>query len=144
MKAWRGWWACVVMCAVVVSAEERVPADLQAYARAKRELVVELLQVTQARQQAEEMLATMLAMLPEDVQETMGQAFRPDEMVREVIPVYEKYLTMEDLRALLAFYRSPVGQKLVRIQPQLTKDAMIVMKAYAERRIQEILKSARR
>jgi len=128
----------------VTAQDERVPTDVQAYARAKRELVVELLRVTRAQRQAQEMLDVMLAMLPEDVQDTLRETFKPEEMVREIIPVYEKYLSVEDLRALLAFYRSPAGQKLLRIQPDLTKDAMIVMKVYAERRVAETLDAAKR
>ncbi|MCX7848563.1 MAG: DUF2059 domain-containing protein [bacterium] len=140
-------WPIVIVCSLSVltlAGEERVPADLQVYARAKRALVSELLHVTHAQQQAEEMLEVMLRMLPDDVQRTLRDVLKPDEMVREVIPVYEKYLTVEDLRALLAFYRTPVGQKLVRIQPQLTKDAMIVMKAYAERRIAALMGTTQR
>lgn len=137
--------AAMLLCALTMYAnDERVPADVQAYARAKRDLVIELLRVTQAQRQAQEMLDTMLAMLPEDIQETLRETFKPDEMVREIIPVYEKYLSVEDLRSILAFYRSPVGQKLLHVQPQLTKDAMIVMKVYAERRIAETLDAAKR
>jgi len=137
--------AVVLLSVMTVTAQdEPVPSDVQAYARAKRALVVELLRVTSAQRQAQEMLDVMLAMLPEDVQDTLRETFKPDEMVREVIPVYEKYLSVEDLRALLAFYRSPAGQKLLRIQPDLTKDAMIVMKAYAERRVAETLDAAKR
>lgn len=137
--------AAMLLCALTMYAnDERVPADVQAYARAKRDLVIELLRVTQARRQAQEMLDVMLAMLPEDVQETLRDTFKPDEMVRAIIPVYEKYLSVEDLRAILAFYRSPVGQKLLQIQPQLTKDAMIVMKVYAERRVAETLDAVKR
>lgn len=137
--------AAMLLCALTMYAnDERVPADVQAYARAKRDLVIELLRVTQARRQAQEMLDVMLAMLPEDVQETLRETFKPDDMVREIIPVYEKYLSVEDLRGILAFYRSPVGQKLLHVQPQLTKDAMIVMKVYAERRVAETLDAAKR
>ncbi len=144
MKRW-GYLVAVLACvALGGSAEERAPADVQVYARAKRDLVVELLRVTQARRQAQEMLDVMLAMLPEDVQETLRETFQPDEMVREIIPVYEKHLSMEDLRGILAFYRTPVGQKLLQVQPQITKDAMIVMKVYAERRVAETLDRATR
>lgn len=137
--------AAVVLCVMTAGAQdERIPSDVQAYARAKRDLVVELLRVTHAQRQAQEMLDVMLAMLPEDVQDTLRETFKPDDMVREIIPVYEKYLSVEDLRGILAFYRSPVGQKLLQVQPHLTKDAMIVMKVYAERRVAETLDAARR
>jgi len=35
-----------------------------------------------------------------------------DEMVDAMVPIYQKHLTKEDLDGILAFYSSPVGQKL--------------------------------
>jgi len=43
-----------------------------------------------------------------------------------IYPVYHKYLTLEDTRALLAFYNTPVGRKTIRVMPQLTQEAMLV------------------
>ena len=41
-----------------------------------------------------------------------------------IYPVYHKYLTLEDTRALIAFYQTPVGRKVIRVMPQLTQEAM--------------------
>jgi len=45
-------------------------------------------------------------------------------LTERLIPVYEKYYTVEDMQALIAFFRSPVGKKLLSTQPELSRESM--------------------
>lgn len=46
-----------------------------------------------------------------------------DKMVENVFtPVYAKHFTDEDLRAMIAFYRTPTGQKTVKEMPQMMSE----------------------
>jgi hypothetical protein len=56
-----------------------------------------------------------------------------DQILGDMIPVYQKHLTKSDLDSVLAFYTSPVGQKLTREMPAMTAEAMQI----ASSRIQE-------
>lgn len=47
-----------------------------------------------------------------------------DEMLEAMIPAYQKHLTKGDIDALIAFYSSATGQKLIREMPTMTADAM--------------------
>ncbi len=47
-----------------------------------------------------------------------------DEMLDSMIPAYQKHLNKGDVDSLVAFYTSPVGQKLVRELPAITAEAM--------------------
>jgi len=58
-----------------------------------------------------------------------------DEMVDAMIPIYQKHLTKEDLDGILAFYASPIGQKLQREQPSMTQESMQVGGEIGRRRI---------
>jgi hypothetical protein len=58
-----------------------------------------------------------------------------DEMIDAMIPIYQKHLTKEDLDGILAFYASPVGQKLQREQPAMTQESMQVGGEIGRRRI---------
>ena len=49
-----------------------------------------------------------------------------------IYPVYHNYLTLEDTRALLAFYNTPVGRKMIRVMPQLTREAMLVGQSWGQ------------
>lgn len=45
-------------------------------------------------------------------------------MIDDMIPVYQRHLTKEDVAAMQAFYETPTGQKMLREQPQMTAEAM--------------------
>jgi hypothetical protein len=63
-----------------------------------------------------------------------------DEMVNAMIPIYQKHLTKEDLDGILAFYASPVGQKLQREQPAMMAEAMQVGGEIGRRRLGDMIK----
>ena len=47
-----------------------------------------------------------------------------DEMMQAMVPVYQKHLTKGDVDALIAFYSSPTGQKMLREMPAILAEAM--------------------
>jgi len=60
------------------------------------------------------------------------------DMIEKVVPVYDKYYTLEDLRAVNAFYSSPAGQKILATLPQVMQESMAVGQAWG----QEVAKKA--
>ena len=41
-----------------------------------------------------------------------------------MVPVYQKHLTKGDVEALVAFYSTPTGQKLIKEMPQILAESM--------------------
>jgi uncharacterized protein len=63
----------------------------------------------------------------EMMDEVMRQSLGPaaiNEMLEATIPVYQRHLTKADLDAMVAFYSSPVGQKILREQPAMVQESM--------------------
>ncbi len=58
-----------------------------------------------------------------------------DEMIDAMVPIYQKHLTKEDLAGILAFYSSPLGQKLQREQPAMMQEGMQAGGEIGRRRI---------
>lgn len=58
-----------------------------------------------------------------------------DEMLDAMVPIYQKHLTKDDLDGILAFYASPVGQKLQREQPAMMQEGMQVGGEIGRRRM---------
>jgi uncharacterized protein len=57
----------------------------------------------------------------------MAEALGPaaiKEMLEATVPVYQRHLSKSDLRAMMAFYSSPVGQKVLREQPAMVQESM--------------------
>jgi hypothetical protein len=47
-----------------------------------------------------------------------------DDLMKNLVPIYQKHLTRADVQAVITFYTSPVGQKLRREQPAMMRETM--------------------
>lgn len=48
-----------------------------------------------------------------------------NELVKELYcPLYDKYFTTEELRDIVAFYKTPTGKKTILVMPQLFRESM--------------------
>jgi hypothetical protein len=50
--------------------------------------------------------------------------FPVDELIDVMIPVYQKHLTKGDVDAMIMFYSTPTGQKLLKEMPAITAESM--------------------
>ena len=63
----------------------------------------------------------------EMLDQVMHEALGPDaikEMLEATVPVYQRHLTKADLDAMVAFYSSPIGQKILHEQPAMVEESM--------------------
>jgi len=57
-----------------------------------------------------------------------------DEMLNDMTSIYQRYLTREDIDAMIAFYSSTAGQHLLDAQPKIAREYMpMVMQRVRER-----------
>ena len=56
-----------------------------------------------------------------------------------MIPVYQRHLSKSDLDSVIAFYSSPVGQKLLREQPQMIQESMQAMAPIQQRMMRDMM-----
>jgi uncharacterized protein len=47
-----------------------------------------------------------------------------DELMDAIVPIYQKHLTKTDVAAMVAFYSSPAGQKILKEMPAISAEAM--------------------
>ncbi len=69
--------------------------------------------------------------LPPDFEERMNKFLDDsmnqmpfDEIMEAMIPTYQKHFTKSDIDALVGFYSSPTGQKILREMPAVMADSM--------------------
>ena len=58
-------------------------------------------------------------------------------------PVYQKHLTLEDLKGIIAFYNTPIGKKFAKKTPLITNESMQVTQQWGMKlmgKIQQKLK----
>ena len=66
--------------------------------------------------------------IPKDQLDAMTEDMFHDYPMKEVldsmVPVYQKHLNKTDVANILAFYKSPTGQKMLNEMPEMSKEAM--------------------
>jgi hypothetical protein len=86
---------------------------------------------TQIIEQSLAQLRDLFTLLPPEIRDRvmkefeteLRKEFAADKMIELVIPIYDKYLTAEEIKELIAFYESPIGQKVITALPQIARDA---------------------
>jgi hypothetical protein len=56
-----------------------------------------------------------------------------------IIPIYDKYLTTDDLKGLLEYYHSPLGQRMLKTLPELTRESQATGFALGQKAAQETM-----
>ena len=59
-----------------------------------------------------------------------------DAILKDMVPIYQRHLTKSDSDELIAFYSSPIGQKVLRELPAITTEAIQVSSAYLQPRME--------
>ena len=47
-----------------------------------------------------------------------------EDLIQDVVPIYQKHLSRSDVEAVIRFYSSPVGQKIRREQPAMARESL--------------------
>jgi hypothetical protein len=125
--------ALILLCCAGATANAQSPVPTE-----KEEAIRRLLVLTKAGdlgvqiiEQALPQVKASLAMIPDEkrakflqvYEEEMRKDFTNDKMTDALIPIYDKYLTLDEIKQLIALYETPFGQKLIAVLPLITRDA---------------------
>jgi uncharacterized protein len=79
------------------------------------------------QQMMDQMFTVMTSKVPSSkasVIERIKQKLKSSDLLEKFIPIYDKYYSLEDLRAVNAFYKTPAGQKVLSTMPQVMQESM--------------------
>jgi len=65
--------------------------------------------------------------------------FDANSLNDRIIPIYDKYLTDDDLKGLIAYYHSPLGQRMLKSLPELTRESQAAGFAMGQKAAQETM-----
>jgi uncharacterized protein len=69
--------------------------------------------------------------------------FDPRSVTETVVPIYDKYLSTEDVRALLEYYKSPFGQRMLKVLPEVARDSQTAGYAMGQKAAEEAMDDLR-
>ncbi|HEY1270493.1 MAG TPA: DUF2059 domain-containing protein [Terriglobales bacterium] len=132
----------IVTAATLVSAQQATSGS----ATASRDDILKLFEVMHLRQQMRLVMDSVskqqTALVHETVQKRYpkitqaqmdrldsimreaGEDFPVEDMLDDVVPIYQKHLTKADVDAMSNFYSSPTGQKILNEMPAMTSESM--------------------
>ncbi len=84
-----------------------------------------------------------------EVSDLMKEAFaemsnRKDEVNDQIVGLYAKHFTLDELRQMLTYKKSPLGQKLEKVMPEIMRQSMLFGQQWGQKIAQEILERIRK
>jgi hypothetical protein len=154
-------WACVLSFPIAVAAQTTTVST--APDAPSREDIRKLLDIMSSKQQIRQMMEQTFAQMramnreqmkkrrPDVSEEELARSDRPaenliknfplDEMLNDIIPIYQKHFSKSDIDGLTAFYSSATGQKFLHEMPAVTGEVMRAMFPRIQASVEEVMKS---
>ena len=63
-----------------------------------------------------------------------------DDMTAEIIPLYARHFTASEINEMAAFYKTPVGAKMLAVTPQIMQESMAISQRVFMPRMSEAIK----
>jgi hypothetical protein len=113
-----------------LEAAAQTPAAAPA-AGAKEAAIRRLLEVTGAGQMGVQVMDGLLGSfkkaspaVPDSFWAEFRSEVRAEDLLDLCVPIYAKHFSEDDVRAVIAFYETPAGKRLVKAQPLIMQESM--------------------
>ena len=70
--------------------------------------------------------------------------FNPDDATAQLVTIYDQHFTHDEIKGLLQFYGSPLGQKFASEMPKINAEMQATNRAFSTRIAKDVLKDLRK
>ena len=88
----------------------------------KAALITEFIEASGIRQSMQANIERIIAQSPAEKQAELKTVFDINGIIRQLVPVYDKYYSPEELMEIIAFYKTPAGQKMIEVTPKIMSE----------------------
>jgi len=88
-----------------------------------RELITVSGQEESIRLSTEALVPALKKMVKDVPEEKLRELFNSERIVASIVVPYQKYFTEEEVRDMLAFYKTPSGAKLAKLNTKIQREA---------------------
>jgi uncharacterized protein len=156
--------AAVLLCLTTPAMLGQAAVSTASDAPASREDILKLFEVMQVRAQMNSVMNQVMAQMrtmnraqmkkqnPEMTEADLAKVDAKSEeliksipiegMLDDMVPVYQKHLAKSDVDAMIAFYTTPTGQKLLREMPVIAAEGMQAVQPRLLKQMDEIRRKA--
>lgn len=96
----------------------------------------ELMKANRTTDMQKNMINQFRSMIPE-IPDSFWDTVDASVLVDRLVPVYVKHLTIEDMKAAIAFFQSTAGQKILDKTPAITVESMKIGEQLGKELIQQ-------
>lgn len=65
-----------------------------------------------------------------------------DDMINEIVPLYARHFTVDEIHQMAVFYKTPVGTKMLTVMPQLMGESMQIGQRVVMPRMAKLMEAA--
>ena len=77
--------------------------------------------------------------VPDKLWRELERQASPDDLIDLIVPVYDRHLNHSEVKAIIAFYQTPAGKKLVSVMPVITQESMVAGRQWGQQVSQRII-----
>jgi len=121
------------------------------FGQTKRQDIIDLLDITKAKEQAMQMfdllmpnLQAMAPSAPASFWRTFRNRIDADSYVALLIPIYDRNFSHDDIKNLIAFYKSPIGKKLLEVTPKIIQESYTIGAEWGENLARDVINELKR
>lgn len=81
----------------------------------------------------------MYPQVPTEFWDEFKKEMKTDDLINLMVPIYKKYYTDKDIKSLIKFYKTPIGQKTISVMPSVTQDAMVAGQTWGQEIAMKVL-----
>jgi uncharacterized protein len=70
--------------------------------------------------------------------------FNADEATAQLVTIYDQHFTQDEIKGLLQFYGSPLGQKFAAEMPKINSEMQVANRAFSTRIAKDVLQDLRK
>lgn len=108
----------------------------------KHKLIIRLLDTNGSRYGMNRRFAQIIRDAPLESQAQLRAIFNADEIIERLVPVYAKYYTLQEIREMINFYKSPVGRKMLDLNPLLVEETLQETVKYIQEKMPAMVPTA--
>ena len=91
---------------------------------------LKMIQNTETKLEDLEMTDEVKKLYDEFAEKSIDRAMKlvnMEELINDMVPYYDKYVSNEDIKTITAFYETPAGKRFLDAAPKITMDYMAIM-----------------
>ena len=143
MRITRCFAACVISLVFSVCIPASSSSDISSDKEQAIRKLMEMIGATDLGAQVNQQLLGQMRFdfpeVPEALWAEIAEALDPAELTSLAIPIYDRHFTMEELQALIDFYTTPIGQKIVNKLPLVAQESNAIGQQWGETKALEIM-----